>query len=82
MATEAEGSVRAMPDAPDADVVMAAHGFPDTVICLLVCICTMPGSCETVLGGCSRILRPSDRRVVMVDRCLSFVRACLRNLSS
>jgi hypothetical protein len=25
MATEAEGSVRAMPDAPDADVVMAAH---------------------------------------------------------
>jgi hypothetical protein len=26
MATEAEGSVRATPDAPDADVVMAAHG--------------------------------------------------------
>ena len=25
MATEAEGSVRATPDAPDADVVMAAH---------------------------------------------------------
>jgi hypothetical protein len=25
-ATEAEGSVRATPDAPDADVVMAVHG--------------------------------------------------------
>jgi hypothetical protein len=25
MATEAEGSVRATPDAPDADVIMAAH---------------------------------------------------------
>jgi hypothetical protein len=25
MATEAEGSVRATPDAPDADVVMAVH---------------------------------------------------------
>jgi hypothetical protein len=38
MASEAEGSVRAMPDAPDAHVVWQRMD-PDTVIYLLVCIC-------------------------------------------